>query len=259
MTKEGIRGLTPLAMVFVVVLMAKAANAESVVTVAKSATGTSGQIRLDSRMPRQALSPCYIAYSPSWAAMTNLPGAYVVLCKTEMTGRSGESKTTLLTGSYGVEGVYTLSVEDCGERCVRLTHEVKTSGGAVVSALTNDIAFAYQSEGAPTFIANSRTNSLQEVVDAGAPVNLTYSTAWATNAAAVSIKAVQLSGSGGVPVATNEMFSAVADAEGATSMRGPGRGWWQLLCQITDGSGDTLLEYLTDEFWMKGGFTLTVR
>lgn len=210
-------------------------------------------------MPRQSLSQCDIVYSSSWAAATNIPGAYVVLSKTEMLGRSVETTDALLTGSEGGEGVYALSVEDCGERCVRLTHEVRASGGAVVSTLTSDIAFAYQSEGDTTFMADSRTNSLQEVVDAGAPVNLTYSTAWATNAAAVSIKAVQLSGFGGVPVATNEMFSAAADAEGVAAMRGPGRGWWQLLCRITDGSGDTLLEYLTDEFGMKGGFTLTVR
>ena len=231
----------------------------SAAVVAETATGTSSPIRLDSRMPRQSLSQCDIVYSSSWAAATNIPGAYVVLSKTEMLGRSVETTDALLTGSEGGEGVYALSVEDCGERCVRLTHEVRASGGAVVSTLTSDIAFAYQSEGDTTFMADSRTNSLQEVVDAGAPVNLTYSTAWATNAAAVSIKAVQLSGFGGVPVATNEMFSAAADAEGVAAMRGPGRGWWQLLCRITDGSGDTLLEYLTDEFGMKGGFTLTVR
>lgn len=231
----------------------------SAAVVAETATGTSSPIRLDSRMPRQSLSQCDIVYSSSWAAATNIPGAYVVLSKTEMLGRSVETTDALLTGSEGGEGVYALSVEDCGERCVRLTHEVRASGGAVVSTLTSDIAFAYQSEGDTTFMADSRTNSLQEVVDAGAPVNLTYSTAWATNAATVSIKAVQLSGFGGVPVATNEMFSAAADAEGVAAMRGPGRGWWQLLCRITDGSGDTLLEYLTDEFGMKGGFTLTVR
>lgn len=231
----------------------------SAAVVAETATGTSSPIRLDSRMPRQSLSQCDIVYSSSWAAATNIPGAYVVLSKTEMLGRSVETTDALLTGSEGGEGVYALSVEDCGERCVRLTHEVRASGGAVVSTLTSDIAFAYQSEGDTTFMADSRTNSLQEVVDAGAPVNLTYSTAWATNAAAVSIKAVQLSGFGGVPVATNEMFSAAADAEGVAAMRGPGRGWWQLLCRITDGSGDTLLEYLTDEFGMKGGFTLIVR
>lgn len=230
----------------------------SAAVVAETATGTSSPIRLDSRMPRQLLSQCDIVYSSSWAAATNIPGAYVVLSKTEMLGRSVETTDALLTGSEGGEGVYALSVEDCGERCVRLTHEVRASGGAVVSTLTSDIAFAYQSEGDTTFMADSRTNSLQEAVGSRAPVSLAYSTAWATNAAAVSVKTVRLSGRGGIPVATNSIFLAAADAEGETQMRGVGHGWWRLLFQATDGSDNVLLEYLTDEFKMKGGFILGV-
>ena len=80
-----------------------------------------------------------------------------------------------------------------------------------------------------------------------------------TGASPRTIKAVQLSGQGGAPVATNAMFSAAADAEGETAMRNVGSGWWRLLCQVTDGAGDTRLEYCTDEFKVKGGFTLTLR
>ena len=58
---------------------------------------------------------------------------------------------------------------------------------------------------------------------------------------------------------TNDVFSAAADAEGDTPLRGAGRGWWRLLCQVKDEQGDTLLEYLTDDFKMPGGFILSIR
>ena len=56
-----------------------------------------------------------------------------------------------------------------------------------------------------------------------------------------------------------EYDDVAADAEGDTPLRGAGRGWWRLLCQIKDEQGDTLLEYLTDDFKMPGGFILIVR
>jgi len=226
---------------------------------ADPACGTSAAVRIDSRTVRQAISPCDVRYSPAWAAATNVPGAYVVLKKTELSGRSAEATSTLATGAADASGSYSLSVAEGGERCVRLTHEVRAADGSVLHTMTSDVSLGYQSAAGAAFVADSRTNSLQLAASSHAPVSLSYSTAWATNAAAVSISAVKLSGKGGAATATNTVFSAAAAAEGATPLGAVGDGWWRLLCRVADGSDGTLLEYLTEEFKMPGGLLLIVR
>ena len=202
----------------------------------------------------RAVGQADIGYSPSWGGVTNA-GAYVVLQKVV----AGVTNT-VATLAADAEDEYRYTFAEEASPFVRFIHRVYSSGGVEIGEpLVRDVAFGVRSGEGSAFMADSRANSLQEAVNADSPVNLTYSTAWATHAASVSVKAVQLSGTGGVPIATNVVFSAAADAEGLTAMRGVGRGWWRLLCEVSDGSGDTLLEYLTDEFKMKGGFTLTVR
>ena len=87
-------------------------------------------------------------------------------------------------------------------------------------------------------------------------MKLSYDTAWAATATAVTLKAIRLSGQGGTAVSTNDMFSAAAAASGSTMMCGVSKGWWRLLCQETDASGGVLLEYATAEFHRKGGMTI---
>ena len=194
-----------------------------------------------------------IGYSPKWGGVTNA-GAYVVLSKVV-----GGVTNTVATFAADAESSYSYAPSSGDPSFVKFIHRVYSSGGVEIGELlVSDVAFGYRSAEGSAFAADSRTNSLQEVVSACAPVSLAYSTAWAANAASVSIKAVELSDRGGAPVATNDMFSAAADAEGVTPMRGVGRGWWRLLCEVSDGSGDVLLEYLTDEFRMKGGFMMIV-
>ncbi|MBR2839661.1 MAG: hypothetical protein IKE55_12815 [Kiritimatiellae bacterium] len=202
----------------------------------------------------RAVGSAAIGYSPSWSGVTDA-GAYVVLQKVV----NGETNTvaTFAAGDEG-ECLYTASGEV--SPFVRFIHRVYSPEGSEVGEpLVRDVAFGLRSGEGAAFAVDSRANSLQDAVDSGGPVGLAYSTAWATNAAAVSIEALQLSCSGGAPVATNDVFAAAADAEGETPMRGTGPGWWRLLCRLTDGSGNALLEYLTGEFKMNGGFTLIVR
>ena len=208
---------------------------------------------------RRAVSPGAIGYSPKWCGVTN-EGAYVVLEKVERAGMHDATTNVLATFSADAEGECPYAVGDGDERCVRFIHRVYSSGGVEIGEpLVRDVSFGYKSAAGVACVADSRTNSLQLAVKGKEPVNLAYSTAWATNAAAVSISAVQLSNKGGAPTATNAMYSAVAAAEGATPMRGVGKGWWRLLCQVTGASGDTLLEYLTDEFGVSGGLVVEFR
>lgn len=231
--------------------MASAAYADSATATADAtfaADTRSGTIR--------AISPCAVEYSPSWGGVTN-EGAYVVIERVVHADMPNVATSVVATCEADAEGGCAYAVADGDERCVRLIHRVYSGGGTEIGEpLVRDVSFGYRSAQGTAFAADSRTNSLQEAVNAGADVNLAYSTDWAAGAAAVSIKAVKLSGKGGAPTATNAMFAAAADAEGATPMRGIGGGWWRILYQATDSSGDVLLEYLTAEFKRKGGFLM---
>ena len=249
MTIQRMRGLTSLAMALSVVSMSHAANAESVVATADEAIAV--DVRADIC---NAVGTADVGYSPSWGGVTNA-GAYVVLQRVV-----NSATNTVATFAADSESSYSYTPDSGDGSFVRFIHRVYSSGGAEIGEpLVRDVAFGCRSAEGSAFVADSRTNSLQLAVDGGTPVTLTYSTAWATNAASVAISAVQLSGSGGVATATNAFFSVGAEAEGDTPLRGVGRGWWRLLCQIKDASGDTLLEYLTDEFKMPGGFILNIR
>lgn len=200
----------------------------------------------------RAVGQAVIGYSPSWGGITNA-GAYVVLQKVV-----GGVTTTVDTFAADAEASYSYAPGDGDSSFVKFIHRVYSSGGVEIGEpLVRDVAFGYRSAEGAEFVADSRADSLQLAVKERKPVALAYSTAWATNAAAVSVFAVQLSGSGGVPTATNAMFSAAADAEGMTPMRGVGMGWWRLVCQVKGESGDTLIEYRTDEFKAPGGLILS--
>lgn len=202
----------------------------------------------------RAVGQAAVGYSPSWGGVTNA-GAYVVLQKVV-------NGVTNNVATFAADAEASYSYEPgIGDPCfVRMIHRVYSSGGVEIGdPLVSDIAFGYRSVEGTSFIADSRTNSLQEAVSSGGLLNLAYSTAWTTNAASVSIKAVRLSCSGGDPTATNDVFAAAADADGVVARRGPGRGWWQYLCRLTDGSDNVLLEYLTGEFKMSGGFVIGFR
>lgn len=77
--------------------------------------------------------------------------------------------------------------------------------------------------------------------------------------AAVGLEAIRLSGQGGLPVETNTVFSADADAAGSAPSGRLAAGWWRLCCRMVDASGGSLLEYSTQEFRTKGGMCLIVR
>ena len=201
-----------------------------------------------------AVDAAVVGYSPSWGGVTN-DGAYVVLQKVV-----GVTTNTLATFAADAEDVYAFSPDAAESRFVRFIHRVYSSGGVEIGEpLVRDVAFGYRSAEGAAFVADSRTNSLQEAVFSGGDVNLAYDTGWATNAASVAISAVKLSGEGGGPVATNDLFSAVADVDGTTPMRGVGSGWWRLFCRLTDASGNALLEYETCDFKMKGGIVISFR
>ena len=80
--------------------------------------------------------------------------------------------------------------------------------------------------------------------------SIAYDTAWAADAASLTISAVKLAEEGGAETATtSELFTATADASGVTRLHGlSGGDWWRLSCRICGSGGETLLEYVSGDF-----------
>ena len=234
---------------------ALSAFADDVAVTAEADSAISVDLRED---VCRAIGSAEVGYSPKWGGVTN-EGAYVVLEKVLRVGLPGESTNTVAAFAADAESCYSYVVSDGDERCVRFIHRVYSSDNVEIGEpLVRDVEFGYRSAFGGAFVADSRTNSLQEAVMAG-NVNLAYDTGWATNAAAVSISVVKISGVGGAPVTTNAVFSANADVDGTTPMRGVNSGWWRLICQMTDVSGEVLLEYTTGDFKRPGGLAMCFR
>lgn len=197
--------------------------------------------------------------SPKWGGITEA-GAYVVLEKVEHVGQYNEVTNTLATFDADAESSYLYTAGTSGEGRVRLIHRVYSAEDEEIGMpLVRDLVFGFRSGAGTAFAADGRTNSLYLAAIGRVPIKLAYSTSWATNAASVDIRAVNLSGEGGSERFTNAVFSAAADADGVVPLRGAGRGWWRLLCQLKDEEGETLLEYLTCNFKMPGGLIMSVR
>lgn len=197
---------------------------------------------------RGVIGAAEVRYSPRWA----VDGASV-----RIEAVDGSVASVLYSGSVGEEGVYDLApATDSPIRRIRMV--TLKNGSEVGEPLAATISFGIRSGAGAATAADTRTNSLQEVAAKGG-ARLSYDTAWATNAAAVSLEAVRLSGQGGLPVETNVVFSSPADAAGSVPLGKLDAGWWRLYCRIFDSSGLSLLEYCTHEFRSKGGMYLIVR
>ena len=227
---------------------------------AETASATANApIAVDTRDGEQrAVSPKDIEYNPDWGGVS-ADGAYVVIEKVEHAGTHNAVTSVVTTCDADTEGAYSYSVGSGDEPCIRLIHRVYSSGGVEIgSPLVRDVAFGVPSSSGTAAFADCRAESLRETVASGATANLTYDTAWATNAAAVTISAVKLTGQDGAETATNTMFAVAADATGVTRLSGLSAGWWRLLCRIDDSGGDSLIEYTAGDFRIKGGLIISI-
>ena len=196
---------------------------------------------------RGAVGTAGVRYSPRWTA----DGASVRIEAVE-----GAVTNVLYSGAAGEEGVYDLAPA-AGDPIRKIRMVTLKDGSEAGEPLSATISFGIRSGAGAATVADTRADSLQEVMAKGG-ARLSYDTAWATNAAAVSLEAVRISGQGGLPVETNVVFSSPADAAGSFPLGRLDVGWWRLCCRMVDTSGRSLLEYCTHEFRSKGGMCLIV-
>lgn len=242
-----------------VLLFCCVCHAEDAESTSVSATATE-KISVDSRAgSRRAVAPCKLWYDSAWCE-EDAVNAYAVIEKVEHAGMFNATTQIVATLSADAYGSYAYNLGTEDERCVRFIHRVYSGDGVEIGEpLVSDVAFGHVSAPGASFGVDSLSDSLRKVSDSRLPINLAYSTEWSTNAASLTIKAVRLSGNGGYPVATNTVFTAESEAEGTIPLPGLRAGWWRLLYRLSDGSGDVLLEYTTDDFRRRGGLTLSLR
>ena len=205
---------------------------------------------------RVVLGDATLRCSPDWCTGgTNVAGAVYSIEAVE-NPCSGSAVTSAVPAQI-LSGE--CDVPYSGEGWVRFLLKASVNGVAVGETLVSDVSFGMRSGLSAAIAYDNRAGTLQEIAGSGKPVNLAYDTSWAEGAASLEISALKLSGSGADAMATNTIMSVTADADGTTTMRGVGRGWWRLLCRISGESGEPLLEYLTDEFKMPSGFLLNIR
>ena len=230
----------------------------SVVAEAPVTAWAADTIAVDAATFRMAVAPKMLRCSPDWCTGgTNVSGATYTLMAVTAPDTPQAATSSVPVSASSAEG----DVPYGGASgYVRFIMKADVSGTPVGETLVSDVSFGASATAAAATCADSRTNSLQEAIYASGIVDLTYSSLWADNAAAVTLRAVKLSGRGGTAMATNEFFTASGvDAEGLARLNASGKGWWRLLCQVMDGTDGVLLEYLTDEFYRRGGIMLNFR
>lgn len=200
---------------------------------------------------RAALGTVTLRCSPKWC--TDADGAEYSLSVVTDPGTANAATSSVPVSAATVEG----DVPYAGSGYVRFILKASVGGVETGDALVQDVSFGVKSAAGAAIVADSRAASLQEAIDASGVANVVYSSEWAEGAAAVSVSEITISKDGGA--ATNLVFSAPVVADGTEPVGGFDIGWHRLLYRAVGGGGETLLEYLTDEFRVKGGMLLIIK
>ena len=202
---------------------------------------------------RAALGTVSLRCSPKWC--TDAEGAEYSLSVVTDPGSANAVTSSVPVSAATDEGDVTYA----GSGYVRFILKASVEGAEVGEALVQDVSFGLASAPGAAIVADSRAASLHEAMNASGAANVVYSSDWADGAAAVSVSEIKLASRGGEAVATNSILSASAVADGIVPVGGLAAGWHRLLFRAVDGEGETLLEYLTDEFRVKGGILLLIK
>lgn len=205
---------------------------------------------------RIAVGSVTLRCSPDWCTGgTNVSGAAYSLFAVTDPDTANAVTSAVPVAAATVEG----EVDYAGNGYVRFIMKAEAGGEAVGDVLVQDVSFGLASAPGAAIVADSRAVSLQEAISANAPANVVYSSDWADGATAVSVSEIVLAGRDGEAIVTNSVLSASAVADGTVPVGGLDTGWYRLLYRAVNGSGETLLEYLTDEFRVKGGILLLIK
>ena len=195
---------------------------------------------------RRSADVFVVNYAPEWSLGYTNDGARVVISKVEHADTVKAVTNVVATGEPGAGGTVNVLPGSTGLASCRLIHRVEIGGEPVGETLVSDVAIGVESPLSSAAFADSRTNSLQCVAEAGEVALLTYSTEWVTNgtpAQVVLTKVCDRYQRGALQSsATTELSRASAPADGVFNfLPGPEMGGtFSLRCEFLDSSGNPL-------------------
>lgn len=234
---------------------------------AESACATSGVMSVNTvySPDRKSVAVIDVDYSPSWSLGADDPAAQVVIRKVVHPGTTVAATSVVRRCEAGVSGTFQIASE--GLETFRLLHAVEVNGTQKGETLACDIAFGVQSPDSAAWVADSRTNSLQCVADAGEVAPLVYSTDWVTNgtpATVVLTKTCDRYRRGVLQESeTTELCRVSAPVDGVFDFLPKKElgGTFTLRCSFLDASGNPLPDELTAFYRFKEqwGMALFIR
>ena len=198
---------------------------------------------------RKSVAAIDVDYSPSWSLGADDPAAQVVIKKVVHPGTTVAATSVVRRCEVGASG--TFQIASGGLETFRLLHAVEVSGLPKGETLACDIAFGVQSPDSVAWVADSRTNSLQCVADAGEVAPLAYSTDWVTNGTPATVVLTKTCGRYRRGVLqeseTTELCRLPAPADGVFDFlpKKEQGGAFTLRCSFLDASGNPLSDELT--------------
>jgi hypothetical protein len=156
-------------------------------------------------------NPEALTYSPYW--FSDSEGAIRAVRIEVVTDPDTDNAATntLVTTENGLESVYDWTPEPAVQPFCRLLHWTLDGGAPTGTPLVCDAVIGIRSIVAAALSADTRTNSLQEVVDANGTAELTYSPLWGSGS---SIRIERVRQRTDPPlVATNSLIQSVAGVE----------------------------------------------
>ena len=130
---------------------------------------------------RRSADVFVVNYAPEWSLGYTNAEAQVVISKVEHVGTTNAVTNVVATCEPGAGGTVNVLPGSSGLALYRLIHRVEIAGEPVGETLVSDVAIGAESPLSAAVFADSRTNSLQCVAEAGEVAPLAYSTEWVTN------------------------------------------------------------------------------
>ena len=199
-----------------------------------TASATAVPINIDARdlTYRRMVSLETLTYSPYWLSANEGADRAVRIDVVTDPDTENAVTNTLVTTENGAESVYDWTPVSEAQPFCRLLHWTLDGGAPTGTPLLCDAVIGVQSSLAATLSVDTRTNSLQEVANADATADLTYSPLW-QNGVSVRLERI-CQRTDPVSETTNSLLQSEADIESAYS-----------LATATLSSGHYILRHIT--------------
>ncbi len=199
------------------------------------ASATADPISVDARIAlfSRVVSSADLSYSPDWQSEAAGSGRSTRIDVVTDPDTASATTNTLVTGIAGVESEYAWAPNAASAPYCRLLHWTLDGGVPTGAPLACDVVIAKVSLPGTAFDVDTRTNSLQKVVDANGIAALTCSPIWTFDGNSVLLQQL-VKREGSDSIATNLLFQSGSPAELEYALQ---------ICSVP--TGHCILQHLT--------------